>query len=213
MRPKGEKVHAWEPGQMSSSWLSLHTSLTPPCHTLTRHFPHGHFLFCDILMSEWHQSLQIGCQYVLSPALKMCGLKVAESKSPAWQALITAGAHRRLETSLNPMPVTQRGIWESCQDLPRIVLFHLNSPHFFPLKADVLLHHHLNCLTLPFLPSSGKVTGFFSDLPKDIMCRHVQIDVGRLVLQLQGQKSHGVRTRRVFRKLSGYHQVPRPKED
>lgn len=156
VRPEGENVHDLEPGQKSSSCLSLHM-LTHPHHTLTRNFPHGHFQFCDILMSEWHQSLQIGCQYVLSPALKMCGLKVAESKSPAWQALITAGAHRRLETSLNPMPVTQREIWESCQDLPRIVIFHLHSLHFFPLRADLLLHHHLNCLTLPFLPSSGKV--------------------------------------------------------
>lgn len=51
------------------------------------------------------------------------------------------------------MPFMQREIWESCQHLPRIVIFHLNSPHFTPFKADLLLYHHLNCWTAPLLPS------------------------------------------------------------
>lgn len=34
-------------------YLSL-DALTPPCSTFARNFPHGHFLFYDILMSEQH---------------------------------------------------------------------------------------------------------------------------------------------------------------
>lgn len=91
-------MHALVPEQRSSLRCLFLGTLSPPCPTLARNCPHGHFLFYDILMSERHQSLQIRCPYVLSPALKMCGLEVAVSKSLTWQAQITAGAHHRLET-------------------------------------------------------------------------------------------------------------------
>lgn len=68
--------------------------------------------------------------------------------------------------------------------------------------------------SLPPLASPREASGFFSNLPRGIMCRHLQIHVVSLVHQVQGQERHGGRGRapRVLLKLPRYRQGARPTE-
>lgn len=138
---------------------------------------------------------------------------MAESKSVTWQALNTAGAHHRLETQSNQMPFTQREIWESCQRLPRIVIFHLNLSHFPPSRQTsfsvIILAAYSSSPPIPVV----ETTGFSLDLHRDIICGYQQINVLSLCTCFKTRRFMWVGTERVSPKLPGYHQVPRPKED
>lgn len=111
------------------------------------------------------------------------------------------------------MPVTQREIWESCQQLPRIVLFHLNSPHV-PPKADLLLYHHLNRLTLHLIPSLWeKQLDYFWIFLEVLFVDIYEPTWWALGTSFKARRVMRVWTQRLCPKLPRYHQVHRSKEE
>lgn len=111
------------------------------------------------------------------------------------------------------MPVTPRESWESCQQLLRIVLFHLNSPHF-PPEADLLLYHHLNRLTLRLVPSLWeKRLNYFWIFLEILFVDIYEPTWWALGTSFKARRVMRVWTQRVFPKLPRYHQVHRSKEE
>lgn len=66
-------------------------------------------------------------------------------------------------TSWNWMPFTQREIWESCQGLPRIVIFHLHFSHFSPSRQTsfsiIILTASFSLSSHPCCRSNGILLG------------------------------------------------------